>query len=209
MKFDMHVHTHYSHCSNLDPAKLPGYAKEAGLSGFAVTDHNTVKAFKGLKTDLIIIPGIEVSTADGHLVGLFVTKAISPGLPAPETADLIRDEGGLVVAPHPCDRMRKHLKNVLETKPDFIETFNSRVVLGSDNKRAEKLADKNGIKKIAGSDAHFKSEVGNAGIMADASTVEGLRNVLEKGDYTLFGKSSSPTVHVRSTLRMIGKRYDG
>lgn len=207
MKFDMHMHTQYSPCSNIDLSKLPGYAKKAGLSGFAITDHNTLEAIKKIKTDLIVIPGIEISTTTGHLVGLFVSDVIKSGFSAPETADMVRDNGGLVVAPHPFDRMRKHLKNVLETKPDFIETFNSRVVLASDNKKAEKLAKENGIKGIAGSDAHFKSEVGHAGIEAEATSIEELRKVLEKGNYKIFGETSSPLVHVQSTLRMIGKHY--
>jgi len=81
------------------------YAKRNGLDGVAITDHNTVKgALKLVKRKprgLIVIPGIEVSTQQGHLLGLNVKTLIPPNLSIKKTIELIHEDGGIAVIPHP------------------------------------------------------------------------------------------------------------
>ena len=81
MRYDLHVHTYHSACSVLMPETILKIAKKAGLDGIAVADHNTIKGgvevSKANKDrDFEVIPGIEVNTDRGHVLGLYVNREI-------------------------------------------------------------------------------------------------------------------------------------
>jgi predicted metal-dependent phosphoesterase TrpH len=79
MAADLHIHTCLSPCGDLDmtPKKIVHGALEKNLAMIAVTDHNSaentpavVAAAHG--TDLLIVPGIEVTSSEEvHIVALF------------------------------------------------------------------------------------------------------------------------------------------
>ena len=78
---DLHVHTPASRdmdpkWSNLEPKALLVMAQLAGLQAIAITDHNSVdwcdrmgQAAQG--TGVVVMPGVEVSTREGHLLAIF------------------------------------------------------------------------------------------------------------------------------------------
>src|SRR4030066_2023958 len=103
VKADLHVHSIYSNDSVITPKELVFYAKKRGLTAVAVTDHNQIEgALKIAKeTDFPIIPGTEVSSLNGHIVGLNVNAPIPKGLSADETVDRIHKAGGIAIACHP------------------------------------------------------------------------------------------------------------
>ena len=130
---DFHIHTRFSRDSLLSEETFIEKAIERGLTHVAVTNHNNVEgaiavrdkvAELGLTDKLTVILGEEVSTADGEVVGLFLTKTIPRGLSANETADEIHRQGGLVSIPHPFDPFRaSHIKegplrNLAEVRQD-------------------------------------------------------------------------------------------
>ena len=88
---DLHVHSNYSKDSLITPKDLVYYAKKRGLTAVAVTDHNQIEgSWKIAKeVDFLVIPGMEVSSADGHIVALNVKELIPRGLSAGETVDRI------------------------------------------------------------------------------------------------------------------------
>jgi predicted metal-dependent phosphoesterase TrpH len=149
-------------------------AKRRGLSGIAITDHNTCEAVahlsrKGLiRPDglpvegFLIIPGVEVSTAHGHLICLGTTLPVMKGRPAPEVVAAIRERGGVAVAPHPFDRFRAGIRKEVLDDLDLaaVETFNAAVSLKSFNELAAAYAARRGIAATAGSDAHHASAAG-------------------------------------------------
>ncbi len=203
MKIDLHVHTKYSACSNMEPAALIKQAKKMGLDAVAITDHNTVAGWRAVKKiagDFEIIPGIEVKTSCGDLIGLYVEEEIEKNLGVAETADRIREAGGLVVVPHAFDSMRGSIgESIGEAAPDAIEVYNSRVLFGSFNERAEEYALANNIVGVAGSDAHFVEEVGLAGIFTGTDNV---KKCIKKGDVKTYRLQLS----LGSRLGMIGAR---
>lgn len=139
--------------------------KSAGLDGFAITDHDSiegVKEMEGLSTtgDFIIIPGIEVTTKHGHVLGLGVRELIPKGLPADETVELIKERGGIAVAAHPFWLTGKP-GLVHKAKFDAIESFNSRAYFLA-NRLAYEYAKRNRIPVTAGSDGHAPDEIGLA-----------------------------------------------
>ena len=157
---DFHIHTRFSRDSILTEEKFIAKAIERGLTHVAVTNHNNVEgaiavrdkvAELGLIDQLTVILGEEVSTADGEVVGIFLTKTIPRGLCANETADEIHRQGGLVSIPHPFDPFRaSHIKegplrNLAEVgKIDMVEVFNCRVTFQRHNQEAAEFAQHTG-----------------------------------------------------------------
>ena len=91
IRADLHVHTIYSKDSLITPKDLIFYAKKRGLNAVAVTDHNQLEgAWKiARETDFLIIPGMEISSSDGHIVALNVKELIPKGFSAVETVERI------------------------------------------------------------------------------------------------------------------------
>src|SRR5271169_6419858 len=168
---DLHVHTTYSQDSLITPKDLIYYAKKRGLNAVAVTDHNQLEgSYKIAKeTDFLIIPGMEVSSADGHIVALNVNELIPRGLSAPETVERIHKVGGVAIACHPYMYFKGCLKgNVCDTF-DAIEVINARAFpFKRSVKKAEEAAKKLALVRVAGTDSHYGPQIGCAYTIIEA-----------------------------------------
>ncbi|MCS7131587.1 MAG: PHP domain-containing protein [Hadesarchaea archaeon] len=188
-RYDLHVHTRYSrdgHCTLPEAIRM---AKSRGLSGIAITDHDSIggnlEAARLNLRDFVIIPGIEVSSKDGHILGFNVTEPIPPGLPAAETVALIRRQGGVAVAAHPFGLGRK-IGGIHKARFDAIEVFNSRTYFG--NSLAREFAERNKLPMVAGSDAHYPDEIGLAGVeMTCEPKVDAVLSSIARGETAVFG----------------------
>lgn len=191
LTLDLHVHTVHSGDSPCRVDEAISAGKEQGLDGIAITDHNSVEALDealeiGGKSDFLVIPGIEISSDAGHVLGLGVRERINRGLSAKETVQRIHEEGGIAVSAHPFCLGPKPF-SPLKADFDAIEVFNSRRYMG--NRLARKYASENDIPFAAGSDSHFKEEVGLAGIKIETDPEVG--DVLKKiaqGKASVFGR---------------------
>ena len=78
LKLDLHIHSQYSEDGIGSPEEIIKNLKRRGLQGMTITDHNTLegslKAIKIAPKDFIVIPGVEISTLDGHLIALNIRK---------------------------------------------------------------------------------------------------------------------------------------
>jgi predicted metal-dependent phosphoesterase TrpH len=170
LRFDLHLHSHYSYDCLVPLEQVVSAARRAGLDGIALTDHNEIAGSLRLASsladdDLRIIPAEEITTAEGDLIGLFLSEWIPPGLSARETVQRIKAQGGLVYVPHPLARgvpPRLRWSALWELLPDvdIIEGFNARSPFTADNQRAQTFALAHGKAIGAGSDAHFPFEYG-------------------------------------------------
>ena len=165
---DLHCHSRFSADGVAEPEALLAEARARGLHGFAITDHNTcacVEYFlqhgfmnkEGTPVNgLLIIPGQEITTAEGHLLALGVTLPDLKGIPALEAVALIHQAGGLAIPPHPYDFFRAGIREpVLETLDiDAVEVFNAATTLKRYNKHAFNYAQERGLPMTAASDAH-------------------------------------------------------
>jgi len=127
VKADLHVHSTYSSDSIITPKELVFYARKRGLNAVAVTDHNQVEGARKIarETDFLIIPGTEVSSRDGHIVGLNVNEVIPRGLSADETVDRIHKAGGIAIACHPHALFKGSIGQHVTAKFDAVETINA------------------------------------------------------------------------------------
>ncbi len=166
---DLHMHTDHSHDCSVPVPALLDHAESIGLGAIAITDHNV---FSGAQEavelargrDLIVIPGEEVKTDAGEVIGLFLEEEIPRGMPMGETIAAIREQGGVVYLPHPFDRMHtipdattlhRHLAEI-----DVFEVFNARLLFETMNDEALRFARKYNLTMGAGSDAHVLQGVG-------------------------------------------------
>ncbi len=162
LKLDLHVHTNRSSDAFTSPKQLAIICRDRGLDGLAITDHNVLAVDSS--DELLILPGIEISTRDGHLIGLGLSQTVPRGLSADETLRRIKALHGVSIVPHPYDLLRSSVRpHTLEVRPDAIEVINSSSFLHSVTwKRARKFAEKENYAMTAGSDSHIPETIGRA-----------------------------------------------
>jgi predicted metal-dependent phosphoesterase TrpH len=176
LNIDLHCHSFFSGDGVSSPEELITAAKAKGLHGIAITDHNTCDAItylldQGLVRldgsavdNFLIIPGVEVTTAEGHLLCIGATLPYLKGKPALQVCEMIHERGGLAIPPHPYDLFRAGIRfATLETLPvDALEVFNAATTLRRYNRYAFKYAQVRGLPMTAASDAHHAAAVGTA-----------------------------------------------
>ncbi len=216
IKIDMHVHTRYSSDSLMSEKGIISACMKRGLTGAAVTDHNTIRGALALKRsaprDFKVIVGQEIETQEGEIMGYFLEEEIPPQLSPEETVERIKLQGGLVGIPHPFGSFRKSniRKDALEKvikRVDIIEVFNSRNICAKDDRKAVNLARENGVAPAAGSDAHLDCEVGNAYVEIDGFTTpqQFLQNLRSA---KLITNRSTPWVHtVTGCVKLLRKSH--
>jgi predicted metal-dependent phosphoesterase TrpH len=164
-KIDMHVHSYYSYDSLITPKELMLYTEKQGLDGIAITDHDRLDGALRIakETDLFVIPGMEITSSDGHIVALDVKEAVPRGLSADETVDKIHEAGGIAIACHPAAFFKGSLGKHTSAKFDAIEVINaSAFPFASSTRHAKQLASSLRIAQVAGTDAHYGPEIGYA-----------------------------------------------
>ncbi len=173
---DLHTHSFFSGDGVSSPESIIASARKKGLHGFALTDHNTCEGIdylleKGLMRedglpvdDFLIIPGVEVTTAEGHLLCLGACLPFLKGAPAVEVCKLIHEKGGLAIPPHPYDLFRAGIRQAVLEKIeiDALEVFNAATTLKRYNRQAFEYAQMRGLPMTAASDAHHEAAVGTA-----------------------------------------------
>jgi len=207
IKLDLHVHTHYSNDSLITPKDLVFYAKKQGLDGVAVTDHDRLDGALRIakEIDLFVIPGIEVSSSKGHIVGLNVQDRIPSGLDVDETIDKIHDVGGIAVACHPVTLFKGSLGRHVTSKFDAIEVVNSSAFPFKYSVRHSKqLASRSGIRsQVAGSDAHYGPEIGCSYTVVNAEkAVDQVVDAIRRGSCQPIGKAIPLMVRLKRELML-------
>ncbi len=201
LKIDLHVHTCYSPDGITTPREVVAYSKRRGLDGVAITDHDTVDgALKLLgKTDIIIVPGIEVSSLGGHVLALNVTKPVPPNLTIHETIERIHEASGIAVAAHPFALLKGLRLTDTTLNFDAIEVINSAAFPFSlSTYLNRKLAVHLNLPQIAGSDAHYGPEIGFAYTIIDADReVDEIVHAIKKGVAIPFGRAIPWTLRLK------------
>ena len=152
----------------------------------AVTDHDSVRGCKATVelakayTDVLIIPGVEISTAEGDVVVLG-TYELPPKPWTPEVvADFARTVGGVSIVAHPFRTygMGERARNY---KVDAIEVLNGGSNQAANNE-AKELAKSLGLPGTAGSDAHQVSELFSVYNKVDAALdVDSVLKAIKRG----------------------------
>ena len=201
LSVELHSHSSLSF-DGRDPVEyLLEQAVAVGLDALAVTDHDEIDASleaAALASDygLVGIPGMEVTCAAGHVLALGVRELIPAGLSYDETLDRIHEAGGIAVVPHPFQKSRHgvapHISRAQLANADAIEVYNSRLLTGIANQRAERFAKNWNLPMTAGSDAHISEMVGQAvtEVGTDTRTSDAILDAITEGRTSVVGSKT-------------------
>jgi predicted metal-dependent phosphoesterase TrpH len=208
---DLHVHTTYSWDGTMTPAAALQAASLAGLDVIAITDHDEIRGAYAAqelagKYGVEVIPGIEINTADGHLLALFVHELVPAGLSLRETLDRIGAQGGLAIAAHPAAPLTpslgfEALRQAL-ADPDArkvlhgIEVYNGGLPYRRGNARVKAFAGslRHPLAWVGNSDAHYFWAIGLGVTHFPGQTADGLREALVERKTSAHGPSGILTL---------------
>lgn len=197
---DSHIHSEYSPDSKSKLKDIFKVAKSRNIDIIAISDHNTVDGSKEArrltkKDDLLVIPSIEISSIEGHILGFGCEEKIDRDLPAAETIDLIHDQSALAIIPHPYCFYRHGLlckADYKDLKIDAIETKNARFMVGYCNNKAKNLSKNENLPSLGASDAHYFKFVGDCYSKIDCEKdIDSVLKSIKKGKVEAFGKGTS------------------
>ena len=193
---DLHIHTTYSFDGTSTVNAVLKKAVEVGLNVIAITDHDEIQGSlvameQASAYGIQVIPGSEVTTAEGHLLALYIQHRIPKGLSLEETLRQVADQNGVCIAPHPggirYNSMNPDVIRCALQKPDLarvlvgIEVYNAGLLRLSGNRVAQQLADGLPVAQIGSSDAHLLWMVGKGATFFRGSSALQLRRSLETG----------------------------
>ena len=221
VRFDLHIHSEHSPDGRMSLDEIVSCARAAGLQGVAVCDHDRALTETWDAPDFLLIPGIELSTDQGHLLGLFLTAPIQHTT-WKETVQAIHDQGGITVLAHPYQNKRsgslEPFRPILDDI-DAVETWNSRAnrKYPHANDNAFILALMRNKLSTGGSDAHVPQEVGRGFLTVDVEerTLAAVNAQIlggykpEGGRYGGHGKPSSARYVASSQRTKLRKAHAG
>ncbi|GCF06516.1 phosphotransferase [Dictyobacter arantiisoli] len=204
-KADLHMHSTYSDgCATIEEI-LSHVQNNTDLNVIALTDHDVIEGSlrardlwsKGsYRFDFVV--GEEITTTEGHLLGLFIEKQIPRGLSMERSIDLIHEQGGLAVVAHPLHRFFRHscqravmdrIHASSDVWLDGIETWNASfcgiyanyIAMGTNR-------DIYHLPELGNSDAHMLSAIGSGRTWFEGQTAQDIRTTIEKGTSAPGGK---------------------
>ncbi len=189
---DLHIHTNYSDGVASPEDVLNYYAIHSEASVIAITDHDTIDGALHAKRHaenhgdvyghIEVIVGEEVSTSDGHVIGLFIDQWIPPGMSARRTVEVIHSQGGIAIAPHPYTSWMRWagligVGDLIKEIPfDGVETRNSNFTEVFANRKAVRNA--GDVARLGNSDGHFLGAEGHCFTDFPGRTAEDLRQAI-------------------------------
>ncbi|RAW46836.1 histidinol-phosphatase [Halorubrum sp. 48-1-W] len=235
LRIDPHVHSEGSYDGHEPVDLILEHAADIGLDAVVITDHDAMgesrrAAELAPEYGLVGIPGVEVSTADGHLLAVGVDRMPPRRESYAETVTWIHDRGGIAIVPHPFQRSRHGVRrrHVPVPEPDAdaadgrdpvdeidaVEVFNAWLFTGYRNRRARRFAALHGYPGVAASDAHHLNYVGRAfteltvqgRASVDDVTAEDVLSAVREGTTTVSGKRAPVPMAARHYLIAAGRK---
>jgi predicted metal-dependent phosphoesterase TrpH len=219
---DLHVHTVYSDGMMSAEMLVNLAVSDPGLDVIAVTDHDTMVGYHvardyldsmpEFQNDLEIIAGEEISTLDGHVLGLWLDQDIPPGMSAEETVAAIHEQGGVAVAAHPFTMWLRFIglkgvgRLISDLPFDAVEIRNSNPseIGGNTWTRIHNRVLGRRLPEVGGSDCHFLSVLGLTGTVFPGRTAQDLRRAIEEGATGAYGSAWTVELagYIRDRLRL-------
>jgi predicted metal-dependent phosphoesterase TrpH len=199
IRADLHIHTTYSDDSTVTPkALVEKLVAHNSIKAAAVTDHDTVNGLSETRKlaaaypDILIIPGVEISTPEGDILLLGAEKTPPQPWTVENVLDFARDNNYVSVVAHPYREygMGDLARNY---KFDAIEVINGESTPHA-NKLAHELAKTMKLPGTAGSDAHSPSEPLTVYTEIQAGlNVDEILNAIKKG--LVSAHSTARSIH--------------
>ncbi|HST88975.1 MAG TPA: PHP domain-containing protein [Ktedonobacterales bacterium] len=202
---DLHLHTNLGD-GTASPARVLSEAKHRGLKVIAITDHDHMEGAKRVQelidregSEIEMIWGCEVTTRQGHFLGLFMKRPVRFLTHVEGAIDAIKEQGGLCVIPHPMGRLvpslsLKKIEELLnrDYPIDGIELYNPSPANASVRGRVRELNGQWGFAGTGSSDAHFWQHIGAGYTLFPGETAEDLRAAILNRTTRAGGQEQPP-----------------
>ena len=223
---DLHVHTALGD-GMASPQELLDYVEtETHLDVIAITDHDDLRGAHETRESWArgryrfqVIPGMEVTAVEGHVIGLFVEDPLPSLRPVEEVLEAVHRQGGLAIAPHPLNWLTRSLgKRDLDriaasqregVHLDGMETANQSPGSRPALKKAAALnRERYHLAEVGGSDAHFLKVIGSAFTEFPGRSAEELRrSILERTCRGVIGHR--PTILEIGPVQILRQSWRG
>ncbi|MBI1885285.1 MAG: phosphotransferase [Chloroflexi bacterium] len=192
-KADLHVHSAIGDGMADVPELLDYVQSSTDLDVIAVTDHDSLRgaheareAWARGRYRFEVVPGMEVTALEGHLLALFVEEPVSTFTSIEKTLEEVHSQGGVCIIPHPMSWLTRSLgQRVIErilasgregVYLDGLETANQSLGARVTLEKAHRLnREQYHLAEVGGSDAHFLKAVGSAYTLFEGRTAEDLK----------------------------------
>jgi predicted metal-dependent phosphoesterase TrpH len=202
---DLHLHTHASDGLMSARDLVDHVAQKTDLDVIAITDHDETSASLEAREwaarqgyRLQVVPGVEVTTRDGHLLALWIEERPPALRNLQFTAEWVLARGGLCIAPHPFTRWT-HSLNLGSLRPAIeqgliagLEVFNASLAGRASRPHAVRFAGEHGLAGVGASDAHMLAMVGLACTRFEGRTPAELRLAIEHRTVVAEGRFATP-----------------
>lgn len=208
---DLHIHTNFSDGVASPQDTLDFIAEHRQLDVVAITDHDVLDGSLWAyhhrhRYPFDIIPGVEVTSADGHVLGLWVTKPIPKDLSLAETVAAIHEQDGiailahpfeLFIAPHTFMRYLRNPKGLIEAGIDAVEVHNAGAFTPFGNWLARRVYGNGPLPIVGGSDSHLPATIGSGITRFHGNDARALRTSLAQGHTAAEGTRWGITVYLK------------
>jgi predicted metal-dependent phosphoesterase TrpH len=219
---DVHMHTCAS--DGLPNAKqvLDYVAKRGHLDVIAITDHDVLEASLWAYSQrnlypFDIIPGVEVTAHEGHVLALWVTQPIPTKMSIPETVEAIHEQHGIAILAHPGEilingrNVFRYLRDpavLVEWEFDGVEVFNAGTMTPGNNLLAQRITHQLALPLVGNSDAHTLNAIGRGMTRFRGRTAADFRAALGNGDVAVEGARWLLTDYLRLSVNLIPGRQN-
>jgi predicted metal-dependent phosphoesterase TrpH len=217
---DLHMHSCLSDGLPTPQQILDYVAQRGHLDVIAITDHDVIEgslwAFSQQKQyPFEIVPGMEVTACDGHVLALWVTEIIPAQMSVAETVAAIHEQQGIAILAHPCEIMihpgqvLRYLQDpsvLLPLQLDGIEVFNAGTITPGNNLLADRVCAQLPLPQLGNSDAHTLNAIGLGHTRFPGRSAADLREAIIQGATAVEGKRWPVTDYLKLSLRSIPRK---
>ncbi len=208
---DLHMHTTMSDGHGTAQQMLDYAAQYCDLDVIAITDHDVLDASlwavsQQERYPFAIIPGMEVTSAEGHVVALWVTEPIPTKLSLAETVAAIHEQDGIAILAHPLEptvaprtfwRYFRHPEVLINTGIDAIEVMSAGSFTPGSNWLAREVYRHIPLPMVGGSNAHMPASIGSGLTRFNGHTAADLCYSFEMGLTAAEGNPWQITTYLR------------
>jgi predicted metal-dependent phosphoesterase TrpH len=180
-----------------DIPEILAYVEEStDLTVLAITEHDDLapalaarEAWANGRHRFDVITGMEITTIEGHLIGLYLEAPVPCLQRLAPTLEAVHRQGGVCVIPHPMSWLtrsigRRTMDRVAELAADdvyfdAIEVASSPAARFSFDKAERLNRERYHLAEVGGSDAHFLPSIGSSYTEFGGSTADDLRRGIE------------------------------
>jgi len=225
-KADIHMHSSIND-GTATVSEILGYIRDhTDLDVVAITDHDRLTgSFQALdlanEYRFTIIPGAEITTLQGHLLALFITKPVPMWRPLDWTIGRVHEQGGLAIAVHPFSMLTRSIgfrsfvgvmkHPSAEIYFDAVETFNPSVAGRLCAAKVRRLNDgRFHLPELGCSDSHHLEGIGTGYTTFPGRTADDLKKAIMAHQTEAFGTYWDFPTHrqiARRKFVRIGRRW--